>query len=520
MSGRTDSRGTSPPAVDIRGLSKRFGPVQALDSVSLALPPGSFHALLGENGAGKSTFAKCLMGYHHSDSGHIRVDGRVHRIDNPRQAHALGLGMVYQHFSLVPHMTVTENLIAARADNPFVFNWKREKRGLDEFLAKMPFGIDLSTRAAGLAAGEKQKVEILKQLFLNHRCLLLDEPTSVLTPSEANELFGLLRQMTDAGELSVLLITHKFREVFAFATEVTVLRRGRLVGHGRTDEFEPKYLAQIMVGDERLVAPVPRVAHDYGDVRLRLDDLYVNNDKGFPAVRGVSLAARAGEFVGIAGVSGNGQRELVEVLAGQRMPTRGRVLLHGEPYSATRAEMRRHKLYCLPEEPLRNACAATLSVAENLALRDFDRPPEAVGGWLLNLEAIRRKANNLIERYGIHTPSPETPVTHLSGGNIQRTVLARELSHDIEILVASNPCAGLDVGAISEIHAQIVGARNRQAAVLLVSEDLDELIALADRILVIFEGAIVYEVQANEFDAPTIGRHMAGHHEGTHPTPS
>ncbi|MDZ4735441.1 MAG: ABC transporter ATP-binding protein [Rhodospirillaceae bacterium] len=499
-----------PPTVEIRGLSKRFGELQALDDVSLRLEPGAFHALLGENGAGKSTFAKCLMGYYKPDSGSVEIDGVETPIANPRDAHAAGLGMVYQHFSLVPHMTVAENLVVARYDNPFVIDWKKEHRAIDEFLARTPFRVDAKRTAGSLAAGEKQKVEVLKQLYLNHRFIILDEPTSVLTPGEADELFGTLRAMCRERSLTVLLITHKFREVFEFAADVSVLRRGRLVAQGPVHDFDRERLAEVMVGSERIAKPVDRSPPMAGDIRLELRDLAADNDRGSPAVAGVSLSVRAGEILGVAGVSGNGQRELVELLAGQRDPTAGSIRVHGKPYGASRAEIRRHKFYLLPEEPLQNACARNMSVAENLAIRDFDRPPKALGGWLLDRGAIRREAIRLIERYNIRTRSPDAPVAELSGGNVQRTVLARELSHEVEVLIAANPCMGLDVGAISEIHGQLIAARNKGAAVLLVSEDLDELTTLADRLVVIFEGRIVYEAAAGAYDIRTIGRHMAG----------
>jgi simple sugar transport system ATP-binding protein len=306
------------------------------------------------------------------------------------------------------------------------------------------------------------------------------------------------------------LITHKFREVFEFAADVSVLRRGKLVARGPVGEFDRARLAEVMVGSERIAKPVDRSPQKPGDIRLEVRNLAADNDRGSPAVAGVSFLVRAGEILGVAGVSGNGQRELVEVLAGQRDPSTGSIHIHGEPYGSSRAEIRRHKFYLLPEEPLQNACARDMSVAENLAIRDFDRPPKAVGGWLLNRGAIRREAIRLIERYNIRTRSPDAPVAELSGGNVQRTVLARELSHEVEVLVAANPCVGLDVGAISEIHGQLIAARNKGAAVLLVSEDLDELTMLADRLVVIFEGCLVYEATADAFETRTIGRHMAG----------
>ena len=506
----TDREPRPPPDVAVEGMTKSFGAVEALKDVSLHFPRGAFHALLGENGAGKSTFAKCLMGYYQPDYGTVKIDGRPLKISSTRDAHAASIGMVYQHFSLAPQMTVAENLVIARPDNDLVIDWRAERRRLEEFVERMPFRIDLARPTGGLAAGEKQKIEILKQLYLDHRFLILDEPTSVLTPAEATELFSMLRQMCDEGKLSVLLITHKFREVFAFAREVTVLRRGEVVAQGPVSDFDATSLANAMIGTEKVLQPVHREGEPGTQPRLRVSNLTAENDKGGEAVRGVSFELRNREILGVAGVSGNGQRELVEVLAGQRPARRGEIRVNGEPYHARRAEMVRHKFYCLPEEPLHNACARNMTVAENLALRDFDRTPKAIGKVLLNPRAIRAKAVELISRYGVHTSSPDALMTSLSGGNVQRTVLARELSHDVDILIAANPCSGLDVGAISEIHAELLNSRNRGTAVLLVSEDLDELLALSDRLLVIFEGKFVYECSTKNMDVAVIGRHMAG----------
>ncbi len=317
--------------------------------------------------------------------------------------------------------------------------------------------------------------------------------------------------MTRAGRLSVLLITHKLREVFAFAEEVTVLRRGRVVGRGLTGDLTAEDLATLMIGSSDLMAAGERVAGATGKVRLELHGLCVDNDKGHRAVANVSLGIRAGEIVGIAGVSGNGQTELVEVLAGQRSPAAGIITVHDETYVATRAQMRRHKVFCLPEDSLRNACVDRMSVAENLAFRKFDLPSFTIARWGLNHAAMRRAARDLIARYRIATASPDAPVSSLSGGNVQRLVLARELSEEVEVLVAANPCVGLDIAAIAEIRAQIVRVRNRGAAILLVSEDLDELFELADRLVVMFNGQLVHEVPVATADLSMVGRKMAGH---------
>jgi ABC-type uncharacterized transport system ATPase subunit len=496
--------------VDAIAMTMRFGDFTALDQVELKVRPGSFHALLGENGAGKSTLVKCIMGYYRPTEGAVLVGGREQAIANPRDAHALGLGMVYQHFTLVPAMTVAENLVLARDDVPAVVDWKKERKELEAFLDRMPFKVPLGFRVSDISAGERQKCEILKQLYLKRRFLILDEPTSVLTPGEADEVLGLLRAMVQRGDLTILMITHKFREVMAFADEVTILRRGKLAGHGKVADLTPDSMARTMIGAEELTVQ-PARSGAVGDTRLELRKISALDDAGAVAVDDVSLAVRAGEIVGIAGVSGNGQRQLVEVLAGQRDAEGGEVRVAGIAYHASREDMRRHKMSLLPEEPLKNACVGGMSVADNIAFREFDRAPFASGGWWLKRTAFRDDAQKKIARYKIKTRGPDTPIAALSGGNVQRAVLARELGGDVEVLIAANPCFGLDFAAVAQIHAEIMAARNRGAAVLLVSEDLDELLELSDRLVVMFHGTFVYEARASEADLTEIGRHMAGH---------
>src|SRR6201995_487796 len=501
---------TGPLGVDAVAMTMRFGDFVALDNVELKVRPGSFHALLGENGAGKSTLGKCIMGYYHPTEGNVLVGGREQSIANPKDAHALGLGMVYQHFTLVGAMTVAENLVLARDDVPAVVDWAKEKRELAAFLSRMPFKVPLDAKVSDISAGERQKCEILKQLYLKRRFLILDEPTSVLTPGEADEVLGMLRSMVVAGDLTILMITHKFREVMAFADEVTILRRGKLAGRGRVADLTPDSMARMMIGAEELTIQPARVGN-VGVVKLELDRLSALDDAGAVAVHDVSLAVRGGGIAGIAGVSGNGQRQLVEVLAGQREAESGEIRVIGDLYHASREEMRRHKMSLLPEEPLKNACVGGMSVADNIAFREFDRAPFATGGWWLNHSAFRDDAQKKIGQYKIKTRTPDTPISALSGGNVQRTVLARELGGDRELLIAANPCFGLDFAAVAQIHAEIMAARNRGAAVLLVSEDLDELLELSDRLVVMFHGEFVYEARAGDADLTEIGRHMAGH---------
>jgi len=503
--------------LDTFNLTKRFGAFTALDGVSLSVRPGTVHALLGENGAGKSTLVKCIVGYYRPDDGAVLVDGREQDIHSPTVARDLGIGMVYQHFTVVPGMTVAENLLLARGKLPAVIDWKRARAELEAFMQTTPFKLDLDATPMDLAAGEKQKLEILKQLFLKPRLLILDEPTSVLTPQEADEVLGALRERAHAGDCSVILITHKFREVTEHADDVSVLRRGRLVESLAVADTTPQHLAQAMVGEGKSAhgdgSPVLRLVREVGAVQLHIQGLQVMGDRGEPAVRGLDLQVRAGEIVGVAGVSGNGQRELMQSLTGQRGSEAGTVRVADQHFRATRRQNRELKVRSLPEEPLQNACVGELSVSHNMGLRQFDEQPFAtargLGGWV-RWGALRERARAWIAEYGVKTQGERAPIRTLSGGNVQRAVLARELSGEANLLLVSNPVFGLDFAAVAEIHGRLVAARNRGAAVLLVSEDLDELLALSDRIVVMSEGRIVHDVAAAQADRRELGAFMGG----------
>jgi general nucleoside transport system ATP-binding protein len=502
-------------SLDTFELTKRFGNFTALDHVSLKVRPGTVHALLGENGAGKSTLVKCVVGYQPPDGGAVLIDGREQAITSPIVARQLGIGMVYQHFTVVPGMTVAENLLLARGRLPAVIDWTAVRAELRAFLQTTPFQLDLDATPQDLSAGEKQKLEILKQLYLKPRLLILDEPTSVLTPQEADEVLGLLKARAHAGGCSVVMITHKFREVAEHADDVSVLRKGALVASYAVAEVSSEQLATAMVGEAKGVLKplVQREAREVGDARLVVQDLQVMGDRGQLAVQGLSLAVKAGEIVGVAGVSGNGQRELMESLVGQRATEGGSVQVAGERFHATRAQNRRLKVRSLPEEPLRNACVGDMSVGHNMGLRVFDTAPAAQGGWL-RWRVVRDRARQLIADYGVKTQGESALIRSLSGGNVQRAVLARELSEDADLLLVSNPVFGLDFAAVAEIHGRLVAARNRGAAVLLVSEDLDELMQLSDRIVVMSEGRIVFACDARTADRLVLGAHMGGHAGG------
>ena len=495
--------------VETVAMTMRFGGFTALEDVSIRVAPGTFHALLGENGAGKSTLVKCIMGFYHATSGQLLVGGREARIADPRDARALGLGMVYQHFTLVPSLTAAENLVISRLDVPGVIDWRAERRALDAFMAAMPFRVPLDQPVARLAAGEKQKLEILKQLYLGSRFLILDEPTSVLTPDEADEVLGHVRGLCEAGEISVLMITHKFREVTAFADEVSVLRRGRLVGQGRVAELSHARMAAMMIGAEKEYVPAARTGSPGAPV-LELRGIRATDRSGLKEIAIDALTVRSGEIAGIAGISGNGQMELMEVLTGQRAVTAGEIRIEGAPYRATRAEAQALAVRYLPEEPLKNACAPRMSVIENIAFRSFDRNGAGARFWL-SARAMKARGSELIDAFRVKAAQPDGPIAALSGGNVQRAVLARELTGAVRLLVISNPCFGLDFAAVAEIRARIVAARNAGAAVLLMSEDLDEIMELSDRILVMSEGRIDYEVAAAAANLAEIGHHMGGH---------
>ena len=499
------------PSLETVGMTKVFGALRALDNVSIKVPAGSFHALLGENGAGKSTLVKCIMGFYSPDSGQLLLDGQEASVRNPRDAQALGIGMVYQHFTLVPSLTAAENLVVSRANAPAFIDWKKERAALNSFLERMPFKVPLDRPVSSLAAGEKQKLEILKLLYLDQRFLILDEPTSVLTPGEADEILGLLKQMAHRGEITVVMITHKFREVEAFCDHVSVLRRGALADGGTVGVMTTQEMAKAMIG-EAIIRPAAmrKPAPARGNV-LEIAGLSAQNDAGRDAVDSMNLKIRGGEIVGIAGVSGNGQSELVEALSGQRPIRQGQVLINNQNFEPVRDAFDRFKVFGLPEEPLKNATVPNMSVAENMAFRAFDKAPMASLGWWLSGKPMRARAVELIARYNVKTPNPETAIANLSGGNVQRAVLARELSADVDVLIVANPCFGLDFASVADIRAQIMEQRNRGAAVLLVSEDLDEILELSDRIAVMSEGKVAYLTDAAGADRTIIGRHMAGH---------
>ncbi|EFL90902.1 ABC transporter ATP-binding protein [Ahrensia sp. R2A130] len=496
-----------PIGVETLHMTKRFGDFTALDDVSIHVRPGTFHALLGENGAGKSTLVKCMMGFYRPTAGEMMVSGQQVVIDNPKQAHTHGLGMVYQHFTLVPSLTAAENLVIARQSTSDIIDWRAENERLATFMERMPFSVALDQRVGRLAAGEKQKLELLKQLYLGRRFLILDEPTSVLTPQEADELLGMVRGLVDDTGLTCLMISHKFREITAFADDVSILRAGRHVGGGAVADLSTDKMAALMIGEKTLAGSADRQNLD-GEIVLAVRGAEADDRSGIKTIAIDTLDVRAGEIVGIAGVSGNGQMELMEMLTGQRPLHGGDIHVNGERFAATRQQAHDLKVRFIPEEPLQNACAGRMSVRENLAFRNFDAGSGSI--WL-DGRAMTREAAQLVRDFNVKTASLNAPIASLSGGNVQRAVLARELSETIGLLVVANPCFGLDFSAVADIRARIVDARNAGTAVLLISEDLDEILELSDRVLVMSDGRIAYESSAATVDLDSVSRHMAGH---------
>ncbi len=504
----------SAVSIESYKLSKRFGDFIALDDVSIKVRAGTVHALLGENGAGKSTFVKCLVGYYKSDEGAVLLDEREVKIDSPTDARNLGIGMVYQHFTVVPGMSVAENLLLSLGDIPNVIHWAKVRDRLNQFMQDAPFKLDLDATPLDLSAGEKQKLEILKQILLHPRLLILDEPTSVLTPDEADEVLFALRSRAHRKECSIIMITHKFREVMAYCDDVSVLRRGRLILSKGVSSTNSDELASAMIGQTQhhftprsITSKQPQAAR--ATSVLNVSHLTAFGDRGELVLNDISFDVSRGEILGLAGVSGNGQKELMEALTGQRGILSGEISISGQAFHATRSQNQSLLVRGLPEEPLINACVRAMSVEENLALREFDEDGFSTLGFI-NWSKLREKAQTAIAEFSIKTSGADASIGELSGGNIQRVVLARELSKPANILLVCNATFGLDFAATQEIRNRLIAARNSGTSILLISEDLDEILELSDRIAVVSSGKIVYSVESSLADRKTLGSYMAG----------
>jgi general nucleoside transport system ATP-binding protein len=501
-----------PTAVELRDITKRFPGVVANDGVRFEAAEGEVHALLGENGAGKSTLSNILTGLYRPDEGQIVLSGKEVTFSSPRDALDAGIGMVHQHFRLVPPFTVAENVILGdhRGEGrKFMVHPRRIERRVAELGERYRIAVDPRARIWQLSLGEQQRVEILKALYREARILILDEPTAVLTPQEADSLFETLRVMAAEGR-TIIFISHKLHEVKAVADRVTVLRDGRTVATVDSADATPRSLAALMVGREVSLATRVERAGEVGAPVLETRSLWASGDRGGDAVRGVDLTVRAGEIVAIAGVAGNGQRELAETITGMRAPARGEIVVDGQKLRGGDAREAIHAgIAHVPEDRLHTGVAPSLSIASNVILKTY-RGKQHAHGPLLRLRTIREHAAHLIHRYDVRGGGPELPARQLSGGNLQKVVLAREFHGGPRVLVVASPTRGLDVAAIETVHRYIREAAEAHVGVLLISEDLDEILALADRVAVIFEGRIVGERDAGETTVEEIGLLMAG----------
>jgi general nucleoside transport system ATP-binding protein len=491
-----------PPVVALRGICKRFPGVVANDHVDLDLRRGEVHALLGENGAGKSTLASVLAGLYQPDAGELRLDGQPVVLRSPREALAHGIGMVHQHFRLVRRFTVAENVALGDRSQPILMSTPDVHRAVVELGARYGLPVRPDALVGDLTVGEQQRVEIVKTLYRGVEVLLLDEPTSVLTPQETEALFGTVRTMAEDGK-AVVFISHKLGEVSAISDRVTVMRDGRVVGSVATAGTSVRELAQLMVG-RSVDLDAHRTAGTPGEVVLALEGVTVEQDARRGRLRDVSLEVGAGEIVGIAGVSGNGQRPLAEVAAGLLTPDRGRVRIAGRDVSGRGPRAARTAgLAYVPEDRLGTGLAPSLTIAENLQLTRRHRP------WL-DRRRWTTEAERLMREFDIRAPGPATTTSSLSGGNLQKVLLARELDAGPAVIVAASPTRGLDVGAIEAVRGLLTSRRAEGCGILLISEDLDEVLALSDRILVLFEGRIVHSCAAEEADVTELGLAMAG----------
>jgi simple sugar transport system ATP-binding protein len=495
--------------VEMRGIVKRFPGVLANDQVHFDVRAGEVHALLGENGAGKSTLVRQLYGLYQPDEGQVLFDGRPVEIDSPSDAINLGIGMIHQHFMLVESLTVAENVaLGLSSSRGFLTDLDVVSARIEKLALRYGLRVDPQAYIWQLSVGQQQRVEIIKALYRGAALLILDEPTAVLTPQEVDEFFVILRQMAADGH-ALIFISHKLNEVMDFTNRVTVLRDGRNVGTVLTAQTSKENLAEMMVG-RQLNAQPERPPVEIGAPRLVLDNIQAQSERGTPALRGVSFDVHAGEIVGLAGVSGNGQRELAEVIVGLRPASGGRVLLDDQDITGkSPGAVIEAGLSYIPEERNRDGMIKEFTISENLILRENDKPPY-VRGWFLNFSAIEKRSSELVENYAVKTPSLETPIKNLSGGNAQKVILARELSRTPRVLVAAQPTRGLDIGATEYVRSQIVRQRTAGTATLLISEDLEEILALSDRIAVIFQGNIMGLLSREEATPERLGLLMAG----------
>ncbi len=494
--------------LEMRGITKRFPGVVANEDVDFTVLPGQVHTLLGENGAGKSTLVKILYGLYQPDEGSIAFDGAPVAIDSPSVAIRTGIGMIHQHFMLVDTLTVAENVALGLGKPLGLTNLAPIRRRIREVSEEFGLHVDPDAYIWQMAVGERQRAEIVKALYRNVKLLVLDEPTAVLTPPEVTDLFVTLRQLTADGR-GLVFISHKLNEVMEISDEITVLRDGRVSGRTTPAESSRESLAMMMVG--RPVEFTRTLAEqEAGDPKLEVKNLRVRGDREELAVRDVNIDVRAGEIVGIVGVSGNGQRELAEAIVGLREVEAGEISIDGQQVKApTPKQVRSMGLAYVPEERMKYGSIGDFTVAENLVLVDYDQPPNARRG-LLSLRTIESRSEQLVSDYSIRTPSTETLTRKLSGGNIQKVVIAREFSGDADMLLVAQPTRGVDIGAAEYIHEQLLLQRSQGRAILLISEDLDEVMALSDRLVVMYEGSVMGRVNREDATIEQVGLLMSG----------
>jgi len=499
---------TDAPLLELRGIRKVFGDLVANDDIDLEVRAGEVHALLGENGAGKSTLMNVLYGLYRPDEGEILVEGEPLRLRSPRDAIDVGIGMVHQHFMLIPVMTVTENIVlASEPRKGMLLDYQKAREAVLDLSQRYGLQVRPDARVESIGVAQQQRVEILKALYRDARVLILDEPTAVLTPQEAAELFAIVRALTERGT-AVVFISHKLGEVLEIADRITVLRRGQAVATVPAEGATEQGLAELMVGRSVLLR-VEKPPATPGDPLLSVRDLEVQDSRGLEAVRGLSLDVAAGEIVGIAGVDGNGQSELVGAITGLLKPSAGSVQVAGREVAGRGSRV----IYDagvghIPEDRHHHGLVLDFSLSENLALRQFRNPPESTHGFLWP-RRMAAAAKRLLEEFDVRGGKPQTPARALSGGNQQKVVIAREVSGERTVLVAAQPTRGLDVGAIEFVHRRLVAERDKGRAILLVSFELDEILGLSDRILVMYEGRIVAEF-GPDADEADLGVAMMG----------
>ena len=501
-----DSAGA--PVLEVKGLTKTFPGVIANEDVSLTLERGEIHCLLGENGAGKSTLVNSMFGLYQPDAGEILLHGEPVRFTGSRDAIARGIGMVHQHFQLIPVFSVAENvMLGDELTKNGLLDIEEVSRRIDELSRTYGLAVEPKAMVGDLSVGEQQRVELIKALFRNADILILDEPTAVLTPGEVDEFFGVVRTLVNQGK-SIIFITHKLREVLAVADRVTVLRGGKVVGSADPAESTEQSLANLMVGRD-VVFDIAKAPATPGRTVLSVRELHVDDDRDIEMVSGVSLELRAGEIFGIAGVQGNGQRELVEAVTGMRPKTGGQVMV--DDIDTTKMNPRQVTelgVGHIPEDRTKHGLVGPFSIADNLVLNRYHRPPFS-RRKLRNDGAIAREAEALVAKFDVRTPGIDVPVDNLSGGNKQKVIVARELSHAVRVLIAAQPTRGLDVGSIEFIHQQIIDLRDQGTGVLLVSAELDEILSLSDRIGVLYRGRIVGTFDRDDVTRERLGFLMA-----------